>query len=258
MSSTKRKMYRKSSETWCLNSTMDGLPSIARAKSHLIFWIVCFLICFGLCVYMVVKSIMDFYQYEVTTTDRLVAYDQIKFPMITFCNDNPFPSQRTNDLLNDYFRDKFGIVNISSYGDLEKASKTKNLSLEDELSWIKYQLSAGVWNESMQRSIGYSVKEMFYAIDFSSKTSNKSINLDWYFDKFYGNCFRFNSDQSWVSNRLGFGLYVEIFTGHADKYQSYLTNSMSKGKPFYISFYLKYINTIKDFCLKLRKLCSSF
>lgn len=219
------KPYKKALEKWCINSTMDGLPSIARAKRHLlhiIFWILLFLLCFGLCVYMVSKSIIDYFQYDVITTDRIVAYDKLDFPVVTFCNENMYLSPQANMFIRDYFLANFNL-SVNSYNDIVKRFGSFDQA-DKEISWMTYQLSAGKWNNTVLKSLGYSVEDTFMSFQFSVDDVNKSIDLEWYFDKMYGNCYRFNANQNFKALRLGYGLYAQIFTGLPFKYHKPILN----------------------------------
>lgn len=226
----KSKPYKKAFKTWCEDSTMDGLPSIAYASRHLahfVFWIVLFFGCVGLGLYMVSRNIMDYLSFQVTTTDRVTPYNQLTFPVVTFCNENMFLSPRANEFIRDYFNTTYGL-NVNSYQDIVKHfGGSDNAWME--VYWLGYQLSSGVWNETVLKSLGYSPNQMFYSIQFANYSLDPSTDLEWYFDVKYGNCYRFNSNQTFNASRLGYGLYVELFTGLPYNYHKYILESDSVG-----------------------------
>ena len=72
------------------DSTMHGVSRIVKAEIYplRIMWIVFWLTCIGLFITYSVKSIYDYYAFEVTTKIRKNFEVPTIFPRITICNKN--------------------------------------------------------------------------------------------------------------------------------------------------------------------------
>lgn len=215
MSNDELKFF-KAFEKWCFNSTLDGLPNIIKARKNVylfIFWIMMFAICLGLCIFVLTKNIMDFYEYEVTTQDRIVAYDEIKFPIVSICQENPFINPEANNFLENFF-------NKTLINDYENSMKKR--------MWALYNLASPSYNNSVKKSIGYSAIELFLNLSFNNNNLDPIKNLEWFFDPTFGNCYRLNVETLYAS-RAGYGFYAEIFTGLPYDQHSYIYEPLSRG-----------------------------
>ena len=72
------------------DSTMHGVSRIVKAEICLLklIWITFWLTCIGLFITYSIKSIFDYYAYEVTTKIRKTYEVPTIFPRITICNKN--------------------------------------------------------------------------------------------------------------------------------------------------------------------------
>jgi hypothetical protein len=64
-----------------------------------IIWLIILLGSTGATFYLIVKSIMDFLKYEVTSQISLVNEIPIQFPTVTFCDNNPFNTLNAQDFM---------------------------------------------------------------------------------------------------------------------------------------------------------------
>ena len=72
---------------------MDGVPNIIRSERSLVkfMWAAILLLSGGVCIFLIIGSIHEYQSYEVISTSRIVQEEESIFPMITICNNNPFP-----------------------------------------------------------------------------------------------------------------------------------------------------------------------
>jgi hypothetical protein len=61
-------------------------------------WLLVLIGCACICVLLVVKSVKEYLQYDVTTHIRVFSEQRSEFPVITICSDNPFTSSFADDL----------------------------------------------------------------------------------------------------------------------------------------------------------------
>lgn len=159
-----RSEYSVVFERWLFDSTCDGVPSLVLSKRHLvhfIFWLLLFFTCIGLCGYMVVKMIIEYAQFEVTTKLRESAVGELQFPVVVICNENMLLTPQANQYIRDYFRVNNGI-NVTTYTDI--LDHFGVAQARNELQWLAYKTNDPKLNDSVRRSFGYAIEDMFFTV----------------------------------------------------------------------------------------------
>jgi hypothetical protein len=110
----------------------------------------------GLTSYLVIKSIMAYFSYSVTTTSRIINETPTLFPKVTFCNINSFTT-------------KFAF-------DLSKKNITNGNSLSNE----------------EKKKLSHDFNNILIECTFNQKKCDSSV-FSWSYDPLYGNCYTFNS-----------------------------------------------------------------
>jgi hypothetical protein len=64
-----------------------------------IIWLLILLGSTGATCFLIAKSLMDYFKYEVTTQIKIVNEIPIPFPTITFCDNNPFSSKEAEEFM---------------------------------------------------------------------------------------------------------------------------------------------------------------
>ena len=85
----------------CLQrTTSHGLPNISRTHNLAIrlLWITCTLISAGLCAFMIISSVNEYFEYDVVTKIRVIDQVPLEFPTITICSLNPFESEFASEI----------------------------------------------------------------------------------------------------------------------------------------------------------------
>ncbi len=124
-----------------------------------VFMTICVLGSSGLALLLVIKSVMNFFNYEVSTTSRTLYETSTLFHKITFCNANRYTTEYAYNFLGE---------NYEHYYDL------KNLTLEE------------------MKKLGHSLKETLFFCSFKNIPCALT-DFVWSFDPQYGNCYTFNS-----------------------------------------------------------------
>ena len=152
-----------------------------------IFLTLCVLGSISLASYLVIKSIMDYYTYGVTTTSRTISEISPLFPKVTFCNINKYATQYAWNFLTNSIDDA-------------------SISLDEK------------------KKFAHSLKDILFECWFNGYQCY-SNDFTWSHDEWYGNCFTFNSGiysngtksnlkQSTIPGPmfgLQLGLYVNVY-----------------------------------------------
>ena len=74
------------------NSTFHGVKYIFNSdyRSRRIAWVICVLAAIALFVTQIALRSVDFFKYSTTVDVEVIYTDSVKFPAVTFCNQNNF------------------------------------------------------------------------------------------------------------------------------------------------------------------------
>ena len=159
---------------------MDGLPNIVTAHHLLlrIMWGVLLLGNAGLCCWLIVTTIKEFYAREVITTIRLEHELSSTFPTVTFCNSNPF----TSDYAASIFKEANITLNEKDNNYLEIFGKLQ--------AYYLYSKETVLTHDELQK-MG-PVRNLIDEFRFKSVYYNETM-LQYMFHPLYINCYRFNA-----------------------------------------------------------------
>lgn len=172
-------------------STTHGIDHIFKRKNRLIkfFWLVCFLVSAATCSYMIFLSIIAFFQHETVTKAQQVNQISTDYPVVSICNINPY----TTNFSFQYIQELLIESNITNpiTPDL-----VFNYLFANSLLSFMYFVGTNALSfnrtDEFRKNLGYDIKDMLLSCSYNSKYCTAD-DFQWYFDPFYGNCFKFNS-----------------------------------------------------------------
>lgn len=90
--------------SWSSKSTSHGYPKIFNSDKVLVkvIWSVCFIVATTTCSYVVIQNIFNYLKYEVASRITVVHESSMEFPIITFCNRNPFTTDYAYELVKNF------------------------------------------------------------------------------------------------------------------------------------------------------------
>jgi hypothetical protein len=198
----------------------DYLSFLKRKKKSIQFlWISFLLISTSLCVYMIIKSVLEYLEFEVITKIRVFNERPMEFPRVMICNKNPFVTKEANSFLNKFVI-KSQVFNITT----------------NESVLITNMLEAGLnaknpeYGNENRKLLGYPIDEMLIRCHFQ-EIKCTADDFIWHYDFNYGNCFIFNSGYNKTGHKVPIrkvqkpgrfsGLYLQLFIGKPqDQYLS--------------------------------------
>ena len=203
-----------------------GITHIIKSKDLIttVFWFFVLTICIVCLSYQSIALIMNYFIYEVVTKTEYHPEVVSRFPGVAICNQNPFTTEYSNQILSQFF-------NISEI-------KENFLDENSQIKWEKlYEIKmliqkfASNLTDDKKKKLGYSINETVLQCTFNMNTCNLN-EFNWYYDHEYGNCIVFNSltekigkDNSLFKNvsisGKSYGLHLELFVGYNQtKYNS--------------------------------------
>ena len=165
----------------------------ASSKTIKCFWTLSLFVANGLNAYLIISSIMTYLSFSVSTSSKTIIENPTDFPQITICNNNQFCTLKAIEFLKQ--------INRQVQPDLDIFNQTQlsQMSFESKEKTIRFVYNAAVarmlsknFSEEQRQSLGHSLDEILFDCKFNNQkcTSN---DFKWKFDRFYGNCFVFNS-----------------------------------------------------------------
>ena len=205
----KIKIIQQLSKQILYNSSCQGLIKIFEHKRILIkaLWIIFLIISTALCSYLVVTTIVEYSNFDVTTKIRKNKEDQTEFPTITICNKNFFTTDYALKFLKNY---------------------TNNFEMKnDKLTY--YNTIFKIYSNAIMFNKSYDIKKFSFSADdllvtcyFDTNNCNTN-EFQPVVDKMYGLCYKFNSGYNSAGKRVSikkvkhsgktFGLRMTLFAG---------------------------------------------
>ena len=165
--------------------SIHGVSHLFKSQNKLskIIWLVLSIVSIGLSIYFIANTVIEFFEYSVTTKVRLVTADKFQLPAITICDRNKLSTQESF---------KF----IQQYNLFDKAS-TMNL-IDQQILNLK-NIPAFVLFRNLSRNeikkMSKPIESMLIFCNFDLKSCN-SNDFEWIYNARYGNCYRFNSNST--------------------------------------------------------------
>ncbi|CAF1045883.1 unnamed protein product [Brachionus calyciflorus] len=162
-----------------LSSTSHGIPNIIRSDNLIlrVMWILFTFISTGLCGYMIVQSIMNYFSFETTSKIQIHTETSSIFPAITICNLNFFTSEYSAIFIKNLSLDmqSNSYFNYDSYKTLVEI-----ISKNEEFMSDSYK-----FGDSFEKLI---VHCQLLTIDCKNKDY-----WNYYYHQLYGNCYQINT-----------------------------------------------------------------
>jgi hypothetical protein len=181
---------------------------------HLILKLILFLFVVGtsgIVSYLVIKSILTFFTYGVTTTSRTIFETPTLFPKVTFCNTNHFTTKYAFELDQKYINDHF--------------------MLSDE----------------EKKKLGHDLSLILSECSYNDEPCD-STDFVWSFSAWYGNCYTFNSGKNSIGEKITvknstiagpyFGLQLKLYVNFYEEIDNNNLGALIRiGKSSYSTFY---------------------
>jgi hypothetical protein len=204
---------------WILSSTSHGLPNIFRTNQLYlkIVWLIFFLISSIACMFLIIKYMITFYDFEVTVSTKFEHETPIDFPAVTICNLNPFYKNRSFSFINTTLRtsklDHLLFSTTLPTGETPLSlSKTIMATLKSEAA-----TSPSLTSQS-RTELGFYIEDMLISCYYAGTVCNSS-DFNFFQSYDYGNCYTFNTNaNNGGINKIssagsGHGLELELFAG---------------------------------------------
>ena len=207
------------------NEAVQGFFKVflSAYKTIRIFWALTLILANGLNAYLIIQSILTYFSYGVSTSLRSIAVLDAEFPQITICNNNQFTTEYSIaflELINKEVKPSINIFNATQMKNLTYDQKNEAL-MEIYNAAIARMLSKN-FTEVEQKKLGHSLEDILYSCTFNNQKCSTE-DFIWKFDRYYGNCFVFNSGKNSTKHNVdikrsllpksAYGLQIAYYVG---------------------------------------------
>jgi hypothetical protein len=170
-----------------------------------LMWLISLLLLSALCSFLIVKTVGNYLNYEVVTNIKIVNENPSPFPTISICNLKPFDGSYVEKFL------------------MQIDSKLKKTDIEAEDFVLNYHSYAYRYlimsnlfdlnkNDTERKLFGKHFKDFIYLCMYGLKYECNESDFEWFYDFYYGGCYRFNPKETIKSYKKGkvAGIHMEI------------------------------------------------
>jgi hypothetical protein len=142
--------------------------------------------------FTVIQSVIGYFEYAVVTKSQLVYETQTQFPKVTICNLNPFTTEYAYEFLSRRTNSSWNIYeNKAKFESLNYSEKVEFLRHFNLLSITKMNR---VLSDEEKKKLSHSLEDIVFNCTYNQRNCDLKKDFTWTFDKFYGNCYVFNSN----------------------------------------------------------------
>ena len=140
----------------------------------------------------VIQVILNYLNYEVTTTSRTIHEAPALFPKITFCNWNLFTTEKSIDFLKKINAQLYPNMSIFDRDQMKHLSQPEKSTLMNAI--FQNAISQARYNLSLfeKQQLGHRLDDILLRCSFDNQPCSAK-DFTWSFDQIDGNCFTFNS-----------------------------------------------------------------
>ena len=196
--------------------TFQCFPKIFQTNNLLlqVIWTLVFLLFSMVTSGLVIKSLLEYFEYQVITQIKIVHEIPTEFPTVTICDANPFTTKDAEFLIRNVTQNEYG-SDIENYSYTQFDRNTSNIT---ELM----RMHINGLNKTQKQALGLR-KEQIWRCIYDKKRCNTKVDLTWSFNNRWGNCYQFNSGKNGKikkakSNHYEYGLRLGLTLINNNKY----------------------------------------
>ena len=200
-----------------ISSSLHGLSNLIRTESIIfkIVWFACLIVSGSVCCFLINRTVVEYFRYDVTTKIRLIQENEVDFPAVAICNSNPFVTTAAVDHLIQYIETYTNYTFKGSEDRLHTLSDylTNDSSLRSQINYAFYG-----FEDETKKTFGLPIDQIIFNCHFKMATCNLT-NFKMLYHWNYGLCYVFNSENDYklTSSGIDSSLSLELFSGFQTK-----------------------------------------
>ena len=170
-----------------LSSSAHGLPNIFKSKTIFlkIIWTLFFLFFFCYCSISIIRTINSYLNWEFVTKIEVIREIPTEFPAVTICNLNIYGTEFAKNIVDNIVKEK---KNNLSFSNISEAFYNS-----DQVFFLFQQtvMSTNFTDEN-RKNLSLPLEDFLIHCRYGFEICDTD-KFDWFYDKFYGNCFTLNN-----------------------------------------------------------------
>ncbi|RNA26637.1 acid-sensing ion channel 5 isoform X1 [Brachionus plicatilis] len=183
-------------KNWILDSSSHGFPKIFKNEKPIlkIIWTLCILLSIGFCCFFVIKSVVNYTKYEVTTLVRRKIKLPLELPALSICHNEMFLTPQG-------YTFKTELIVSSIY---QESSNIDYFSYFARLKSFDYNVS-----DETKKSFGFNLDSYMVSCFFGIQ-SCETEEFIWYLEHYFGSCYLFNTGKYRNGSRKEFSKQTNV------------------------------------------------
>jgi len=175
----------------------------------------------GITVYMLVDLVLSYLAFEVLTTSQTLSENPAPFPKVTICNYINFQTEYAVQFLSNINAE------INPNQNLFRLDKSLNLTYDQMKSLANSifvramkNVNSNNFTDAQKRLLEHDLTDILFDCTFGNSPCSVEKDFIWTYDKTFGNCFVFNSNQSESEAKKSevagnnFGLNIKVYVNY--------------------------------------------
>jgi hypothetical protein len=166
-----------------------GIVNIKQNNTYFFkaIWLILFFSSFGFCFYLILKSINEYLNFQVTTKIKITSQGAIEFPTVKICYVNLFSTEYAKKFIDEHFnasglKDPFNVTYLNK-NDMASSLELLNALIEKNTYFM---------TEEEKGNINVVLSKMLISCNYGTIPCSAK-NFTWINDPLLGSCYVFNS-----------------------------------------------------------------
>jgi hypothetical protein len=149
-----------------------------------IFWVIFILISIGLSSFLVVKTFLAYFAYEVFTTTRIIFETSAPFPKVTICNQNQFSTKYALEFLSETNDMHLPGTNIFNRSHMGKLTPLERFNLINKIYFLATsRMLSRNFTDEKRKMLGQNLNDILFTCSFNNQKCTAD-DFVWKFDRF--------------------------------------------------------------------------
>ena len=155
----------------------------------------CLISCTSITAYMIIGLVLNYLNYEVLTISQTIGDTPALFPRVTICNYINFQNEHSVEFLRQVNREVNSSVNLFDYNQSFNLTYNELKTLSNKIYNLAMEKINANFSDEQKQKLEHDLTDLLFDCQFGNIVCSIENDFVWTYDKAFGNCYVFNSNQ---------------------------------------------------------------